>query len=168
MAFGIMYGLFCGGFLSLTPAVSAQLYGSSRLAGLSGLGDLAPRPQSLWTHETAGVESQARKADFVWAVFKTHEEVSVCVSYLGLGFLLVVVASSCSRVPLAPHNSCDLAILRRHQERRAGGGVRRSAGVMRSAGGRGVLSATDVYHRLITGGRRRNLRPVVVICELSS
>ena len=37
MAFGIMYGLFCGGFLSLTPAVSAQLYGSSRLAGLSGL-----------------------------------------------------------------------------------------------------------------------------------
>ena len=29
----------------------------SALAGLSGLGDLAPRPQSLWTHETAGVES---------------------------------------------------------------------------------------------------------------
>ena len=63
----------------------------SALAGLSGLGDLAPRPQSLWTHETAGVESPARKADSIWAVFKTHEEVSVCVSYLGLGFLLAVV-----------------------------------------------------------------------------
>ena len=63
----------------------------SALAGLSGLGDLAPRPQSLWTHETAGVESPARKADSVWAVFKTHEEVSVCVAYLGLGLLLAVV-----------------------------------------------------------------------------
>ncbi|KAI0758964.1 MFS general substrate transporter [Fomes fomentarius] len=37
MAFGIMYGFVCGCFLSLSPAVSAQLYGSSRLAGLSGL-----------------------------------------------------------------------------------------------------------------------------------
>ncbi|RPD63373.1 MFS general substrate transporter [Lentinus tigrinus ALCF2SS1-6] len=37
MAFAITYGLVCGGFLSLTPAASAQLYGSGRLAGLSGL-----------------------------------------------------------------------------------------------------------------------------------
>ncbi|KAM5533514.1 hypothetical protein V8D89_012851 [Ganoderma adspersum] len=37
MAFGIMYGFVCGCFLSLTPAVAAQLYGSGRLAGLSGL-----------------------------------------------------------------------------------------------------------------------------------
>ena len=37
MAFGIMYGFVCGCFLSLSPAVAAQLYGSGRLAGLSGL-----------------------------------------------------------------------------------------------------------------------------------
>ncbi|PIL25838.1 MFS general substrate transporter [Ganoderma sinense ZZ0214-1] len=37
MAFGIMYGFVCGSFLSLSPAVAAQLYGSGRLAGLSGL-----------------------------------------------------------------------------------------------------------------------------------
>ncbi|KAI0742918.1 major facilitator superfamily domain-containing protein [Daedaleopsis nitida] len=37
MTFGIMYGFVCGCFLSLSPAVSAQLYGSGRLAGLSGL-----------------------------------------------------------------------------------------------------------------------------------
>ena len=37
MAFGIMYGFVCGCFLSLPPAVAAQLYGSGRLAGLSGL-----------------------------------------------------------------------------------------------------------------------------------
>ena len=37
MAFAIMYGLVCGCFLSLSPAVAAQLYGSGRLAGLSGL-----------------------------------------------------------------------------------------------------------------------------------
>ncbi|KAI0744531.1 MFS general substrate transporter [Earliella scabrosa] len=37
MAFGILYGFVCGCFLSLSPAVSAQLYGSGRLAGLSGL-----------------------------------------------------------------------------------------------------------------------------------
>lgn len=37
MAFGIMYGLVCGCFISLSPAVAAQLYGSGRLAGLSGL-----------------------------------------------------------------------------------------------------------------------------------
>ena len=32
-----MYGFVCGCFLSLSPAVAAQLYGSGRLAGLSGL-----------------------------------------------------------------------------------------------------------------------------------
>ncbi|TBU30999.1 MFS general substrate transporter [Dichomitus squalens] len=37
MVFGIMYGFVCGCFLSLSPAVASQLYGSSRLAGLSGL-----------------------------------------------------------------------------------------------------------------------------------
>ncbi|KAI0632990.1 MFS general substrate transporter [Trametes polyzona] len=37
MAFGIMYGFVCGCFLSLSPAVAAQLWGSGRLAGLSGL-----------------------------------------------------------------------------------------------------------------------------------
>ncbi|TFK92180.1 MFS general substrate transporter [Polyporus arcularius HHB13444] len=37
MAFAILYGFVCGCFLSLSPAVSAQLYGSGRLAGLSGL-----------------------------------------------------------------------------------------------------------------------------------
>lgn len=37
IAFGIIYGFFCGCFISLTPAVCAQLYGSDRLAGLSGL-----------------------------------------------------------------------------------------------------------------------------------
>ena len=37
VAFGILYGLVCGCFLSLSPAVAAQLYGSGRLAGLSGL-----------------------------------------------------------------------------------------------------------------------------------
>ncbi|KAH9922209.1 major facilitator superfamily domain-containing protein [Fomitopsis serialis] len=37
IAFGIIYGFFCGCFISLTPAVCAQLYGSDRLAGLSGI-----------------------------------------------------------------------------------------------------------------------------------
>ncbi|CDO68764.1 hypothetical protein BN946_scf184989.g30 [Trametes cinnabarina] len=37
MAFAIMYGFVCGCFLSLAPAVAAQLWGSGRLAGLSGL-----------------------------------------------------------------------------------------------------------------------------------
>ncbi|KZT03256.1 MFS general substrate transporter [Laetiporus sulphureus 93-53] len=37
IAFGILYGFFCGCFISLSPAVAAQLYGSDRLAGLSGL-----------------------------------------------------------------------------------------------------------------------------------
>ncbi|KAI0830271.1 MFS general substrate transporter [Trametes gibbosa] len=37
MAFAIMYGFVCGCFLSLSPAVAAQLWGSGRLAGLSGL-----------------------------------------------------------------------------------------------------------------------------------
>ncbi|KAL4254712.1 MFS transporter superfamily protein [Abortiporus biennis] len=37
MAFAILYGFFCGCFLSLTPAVAARLYGPGRLAGLSGL-----------------------------------------------------------------------------------------------------------------------------------
>lgn len=37
IAFGIIYGFFCGCFISLSPAVAAQLYGSGRLAGLSGL-----------------------------------------------------------------------------------------------------------------------------------
>ncbi|KAM5533520.1 hypothetical protein V8D89_012857, partial [Ganoderma adspersum] len=37
IAFGIMYGFVCGCFLSLSSAVAAQLYGSGRLAGLSGL-----------------------------------------------------------------------------------------------------------------------------------
>ncbi|KAH9837775.1 major facilitator superfamily domain-containing protein [Rhodofomes roseus] len=37
IAFGVIYGFFCGCFISLTPAVCAQLYGSDRLAGLSGL-----------------------------------------------------------------------------------------------------------------------------------
>ncbi|OBZ74732.1 Guanine nucleotide-binding protein alpha-1 subunit [Grifola frondosa] len=37
MAFAVMYGFFCGCFLSLSPAVAAQLFGSDRLGGLSGL-----------------------------------------------------------------------------------------------------------------------------------
>ena len=37
MGFAILYGFFCGSFLSLTPAVAAHLYGADRLAGLSGL-----------------------------------------------------------------------------------------------------------------------------------
>jgi len=37
IAFGIIYGFFCGCFISLSPAVAAQIYGSDRLAGLSGL-----------------------------------------------------------------------------------------------------------------------------------
>ncbi|PCH43185.1 MFS general substrate transporter [Wolfiporia cocos MD-104 SS10] len=37
IAFGIIYGFFCGCFISLSPAVAAQLYGADRLAGLSGL-----------------------------------------------------------------------------------------------------------------------------------
>ncbi|KAI0772442.1 MFS general substrate transporter [Trametes elegans] len=37
MAFAILYGFVCGCFLSLSPAVAAQLWGSGRLAGLSGL-----------------------------------------------------------------------------------------------------------------------------------
>lgn len=35
--FSILYGFFCGCFISLTPAVGGQIYGSGRLAGLSGL-----------------------------------------------------------------------------------------------------------------------------------
>ncbi|KAL1943186.1 hypothetical protein VTO73DRAFT_4261 [Trametes versicolor] len=37
LAFAILYGFVCGCFLSLSPAVAAQLWGSGRLAGLSGL-----------------------------------------------------------------------------------------------------------------------------------
>ncbi|GBE86939.1 Aspyridones efflux protein [Sparassis crispa] len=37
MSFAVLYGFFCGSFISLSPAVGAQLYGSGRLAGLSGL-----------------------------------------------------------------------------------------------------------------------------------
>ena len=37
LAFAILYGFFCGCFLSLVAAVAAALYGASRLAGLSGL-----------------------------------------------------------------------------------------------------------------------------------
>lgn len=37
MVFAVLYGFFCGSFLSLTPAVAARLYGADRLAGLSGL-----------------------------------------------------------------------------------------------------------------------------------
>ncbi len=37
MAFAILYGFFCGCFLSLVSAVAAKVYGVERLAGLSGL-----------------------------------------------------------------------------------------------------------------------------------
>ncbi|OCH92529.1 MFS general substrate transporter [Obba rivulosa] len=37
IAFAIIYGVFCGCFLSLSPVVGAQLYGAECLAGLSGL-----------------------------------------------------------------------------------------------------------------------------------
>ncbi|EMD34914.1 hypothetical protein CERSUDRAFT_96826 [Gelatoporia subvermispora B] len=37
IVFAIIYGTFCGCFLSLSPAVAAQLYGADSLAGLSGL-----------------------------------------------------------------------------------------------------------------------------------
>ncbi|KAI0920640.1 hypothetical protein AcW1_002325 [Taiwanofungus camphoratus] len=37
IAFAVLYGFFCGCFISLSPAVAARLYGSGRLAGLSGL-----------------------------------------------------------------------------------------------------------------------------------
>ncbi|KAH9931609.1 MFS general substrate transporter, partial [Epithele typhae] len=37
ISFAAIYGFVCGCFLSLSPAVCAQLYGSGRLAGLSGL-----------------------------------------------------------------------------------------------------------------------------------
>ena len=37
MVFAILYGFFCGCFLSLISAVAAKLYGADRLAGLSGL-----------------------------------------------------------------------------------------------------------------------------------
>ncbi|KAL1720321.1 hypothetical protein EV715DRAFT_262668 [Schizophyllum commune] len=60
-------------------ATRSRVVRVSALVGLSGLGealtrkgDVAPRPQSLWTHD---VEGQARKMEApVWAVFKTHEE----------------------------------------------------------------------------------------------
>ena len=44
MAFAVLYGFFCGCFISLTPAVCAQLYGAGRLAGLSGLTSLFNLP----------------------------------------------------------------------------------------------------------------------------
>lgn len=37
MVFAILYGFFCGCFLSLVSAVAAKVYGVERLAGLSGL-----------------------------------------------------------------------------------------------------------------------------------
>ncbi|KAI8996259.1 MFS general substrate transporter [Trametes punicea] len=37
MAFAILYGFFCGCFISLVSAVVARIYGADRLAGLSGL-----------------------------------------------------------------------------------------------------------------------------------
>ncbi|PIL25814.1 MFS general substrate transporter [Ganoderma sinense ZZ0214-1] len=37
MVFAILYGFFCGCFLSLMSAVAAKVYGVERLAGLSGL-----------------------------------------------------------------------------------------------------------------------------------
>ncbi|KAI0742937.1 major facilitator superfamily domain-containing protein [Daedaleopsis nitida] len=37
MVFAILYGFFCGCFLSLVSAVAAKLYGAEKLAGLSGL-----------------------------------------------------------------------------------------------------------------------------------
>lgn len=37
MVFAILYGFFCGCFLSLVSAVAAKVYGADRLAGLSGL-----------------------------------------------------------------------------------------------------------------------------------
>ena len=37
MVFAILYGFFCGCFLSLISAVAAKIYGADRLAGLSGL-----------------------------------------------------------------------------------------------------------------------------------
>ena len=37
MVFAILYGFFCGCFLSLMSAVAAKVYGAERLAGLSGL-----------------------------------------------------------------------------------------------------------------------------------
>ena len=37
MVFAILYGFFCGCFLSLVSAVAAKVYGAERLAGLSGL-----------------------------------------------------------------------------------------------------------------------------------
>ncbi len=37
MAFTILFGFFCESFLSLTPAMAAQLYGADWLAGLLGL-----------------------------------------------------------------------------------------------------------------------------------
>ena len=37
MVFAILYGFFCGCFLSLASAVAAKVYGAERLAGLSGL-----------------------------------------------------------------------------------------------------------------------------------
>lgn len=37
IAFGIIYGFFCGCFISLSPAVAAQFWGADRLGGLSGL-----------------------------------------------------------------------------------------------------------------------------------
>ncbi|KAI5887742.1 uncharacterized protein SCHCODRAFT_01240411 [Schizophyllum commune H4-8] len=48
-------------------ATRSRVVRVSALAGLSGLGELAPRPQSVWTHE-------GTKDGSVWAVFRTHEE----------------------------------------------------------------------------------------------
>ena len=57
MAFGIMYGLVCGCFLSLSPAVAAQLYGSGRLAGLSGLLLLFNLPGTLFPLLTISINA---------------------------------------------------------------------------------------------------------------
>ena len=37
MAFAILYGFFCGCFISLVSAVVVRIYGADRVAGLSGL-----------------------------------------------------------------------------------------------------------------------------------
>ncbi|TBU31018.1 MFS general substrate transporter [Dichomitus squalens] len=37
IVFSVLYGFFCGCFLSLVSAVAAKIYGADRLAGLSGL-----------------------------------------------------------------------------------------------------------------------------------
>ena len=37
MVFAVLYGFFCGCFLSLMSPVASKVYGAERLAGLSGL-----------------------------------------------------------------------------------------------------------------------------------